>query len=70
MAQLSRLESRQGELSDRLLAAAPDGMTHVLGRTSVRHTTRPNHLYRSRLWSQLAPLIWPHQLHLALSSGA
>ena len=36
----------------------------------TRHTTKPNHLYRSRLWSQLAPLSWPHQLHLALSSGA
>ena len=61
---------RQGELSDRRLAAAPDGMTYVLGRTVVKLTTKPNHLYRSRLWLQLAPVSWPQQLHLALSSGA
>ena len=31
---------RQGEKTDRRLAAVPDCMTHVLGRTVVKHTAR------------------------------
>ena len=31
---------RQGERSGRRLAAAPDRMTHVLGRMVVKHTAR------------------------------
>ena len=37
--------------------------------TVKEKTVKEDHLYRSRLWSQLAHVSWPHHLHLALSSG-
>ena len=46
---------RQDELSDRRLAADPNGRAHVLCWKVVKHATKPNNLSRSRLWSQLAP---------------
>ena len=47
---------RQDELSDRRLAADPNGRARVLCWKVVKHATKPNNLSRSRLWSQLAPV--------------
>ena len=47
---------RQDELSDRRLAAHPNGRAHVLCWKVVKPATKPNNLSRSRLCSQLAPV--------------
>ena len=53
-AQLGRVgrtsAGRQDELSDRRLAADPNGRAHVLCWKVVKHATKPNSLSRSRLW--------------------
>ena len=54
MRQLGRVgrtsAGRQDELSDRRLAADPNGRAHVLCWKVVKHATKPNSLSRSRLW--------------------